>query len=67
MGALGENDAPAYPGGPCREPALLHLRELCLRPGREDRIGVSMTKLELAAAQEEPSPKWGPLLGARGS
>ena len=52
-GAFRTKDAQAYPSGPCRVLALLHPREFCMRPAREDRIGPSATEFELAAVQEE--------------
>ena len=39
-----------------RELGLPHLHEFCRRPAREDRIGASVSGLELAAAQEEVAP-----------
>ena len=52
-GAFGGKDTPAHLGGVCPDPALLHPRESCRHPAREDRIGLSLTELEVAAAQEE--------------
>ena len=71
-GAFRTKDAQAYPSGLCRELALLHLREFCSRPVREDRAGPNVEELELAAAQEEVAlgehlpipaivPNWGPI------
>ena len=44
-GAFGGKDTPAHLGGVCPDPALLHPRESCRHPAREDRIGLSLTEL----------------------